>query len=57
MWNIEIPVIVFVLLIISVVGNCLTIIWLFLLRRSRKKEYYEYLEEEYGQENNVEKGN
>ena len=57
MWNIEIPVIVFVLLIISVVGNCLTIIWLFLLRRSRKKEYYEYLEEEYGQESNVEKGN
>lgn len=57
MWNIEIPVIVFVLLCISVVGNCLTIIWLFLLRRIRKKEYYEYLEEEYGQENNVEKGN
>jgi len=45
---ISIPVFMFVLFCISILGNALTIFLIWYIRRLDKKDYERYIEEEYG---------
>ena len=54
---ISVPIPLFVILVINVFLELIFVIWCLAKASASKKEYEEYIEEEYGEESSTKKGN